>query len=212
MRRRLFEDVDAGAAERVAGEYRQVYEKTPGLYEAAVSTSDYLEQQKAAYPLHPELIDVIYKKWSTAPDFPRTRATLQLSGQRGRRPVDQPTRGPCDTVGARRSGAASGFARGSSVQLAQAGASMAWWQRTSWAGMPTPTCRTRTVGATTRDFHIARGVATTVLMHSFGGMERRGGTPQELRLGTVAPNVGPEYVTEVLSSLGGDPVVRTQGG
>ena len=78
MRRRLFEQVDAGAAERVADAYRQVYGKTPGLYEAAVSTPDYLEQQKAAYPLHPELIDVIYKKWSTAPDFPRTRATLQL--------------------------------------------------------------------------------------------------------------------------------------
>ena len=50
-------------------------------------------------------------------------------------------------------------------------------------------------------FHIARGVATTVLMHSFGGMERRGGTPQEIRLGSVAPNLGPEYVTEVLGSL-----------
>ena len=78
MRRRLFEHVDAGAAERVADAYRQVYGKTPGLYEAAVSTPDYLEQQRAAYPLHPELIDVIYKKWSTVPDFPRTRATLQL--------------------------------------------------------------------------------------------------------------------------------------
>ena len=56
-------------------------------------------------------------------------------------------------------------------------------------------------GSDYASFNIARGVATTVLMHSFGGMERRGGTPQELRLGTVAPNVGPEYVTEVLGSL-----------
>ena len=30
---------------------------------------------------------------------------------------------------------------------------------------------------------------------------RTGAVPQELRLGTVAPNVGPEYVTEVLGSL-----------
>ena len=48
---------------------------------------------------------------------------------------------------------------------------------------------------------IARGVATTLLMHSFGGMEHSGATQQELRIGTVAPNVGPEYVTEVLDSL-----------
>src|SRR5205823_6034867 len=39
---------------------------------------DYQAQQVAAYPLHPELIDVLYKKWSTATDFPRTRAVLQL--------------------------------------------------------------------------------------------------------------------------------------
>ena len=40
MRRRLFENVDADAAQRVASAYRQVYEKTPGLYDAAVSTSE----------------------------------------------------------------------------------------------------------------------------------------------------------------------------
>ena len=56
-------------------------------------------------------------------------------------------------------------------------------------------------GGDYKRFRIARGVATTLLMHSFGGMERGGGTLQELRLGTVAPNVGPEYVTEILGSL-----------
>ena len=78
MSRRLFESTDAEAAEQASHAYRQVYEKTPGLYDPAVLTPDYLEQQRAAYPLHPELIDLLYKKWSTAPDFPRTRATLQL--------------------------------------------------------------------------------------------------------------------------------------
>ena len=54
--------MDAGVADRVARAYRQVYEKTPGLYEAAVSTPDYLKQQRAAYPLHPELIDGYLQK------------------------------------------------------------------------------------------------------------------------------------------------------
>ena len=77
-RQRLFQNVDEDAARRVARAYREVYEKTPGSYDPAVTTDDYLRRMEDAWPLHPELLDVIYKKWSTASDFPRTRATLQL--------------------------------------------------------------------------------------------------------------------------------------
>ena len=200
MRRRLFEHVDAGASDSVAGAYRQVYEKTPGLYEAAVSTSDYLEQQKAAYPLHPELIDVIYKKWSTAPDFPRTRATLQLlagvvadqwTNRREAHAIQsahvdlERERIRTRIVSAAGSGGGFDGVVAADIVGGDAHADMQDQDR----------------GSDYARFHIARGVATTVLMHSFGGMERRGGTPQELRLGTVAPNIGPEYVTEVLNSL-----------
>ena len=200
MRRRLFEHVDAGAAERVADAYRQVYGKTPGLYEAAVSTPDYLEQQRAAYPLHPELIDVIYKKWSTVPDFPRTRATLQLLAGvvadqwKNRREAHAIQSAHVD-LGQERirtrivSAAGSGGGFDGVVAADIVG------------GDAHADLQDQDRGSDYARFHIARGVATTVLMHSFGGMERRGGTPQELRLGTVAPNVGPEYVTEVLGSL-----------
>ena len=200
MRRRLFEHVDAGAAELVADAYRQVYGKTPGLYEAAVSTPDYLEQQKAAYPLHPELIDVIYKKWSTVPDFPRTRATLQLlagvvadqwTNRREAHAIQsahvdlERERIRTRIVSAAGSGGGFDGVVAADIVGGDAHADMQDQDR----------------GSDYARFHISRGVATTVLMHSFGGMERRGGTPQELRLGTVAPNVGPEYVTEVLGSL-----------
>ena len=48
---------------------------------------------------------------------------------------------------------------------------------------------------------VARGVATTLLVHSFGGQTQRGATSQEIRLGSVAPNLGPEYISEVLETL-----------
>ncbi len=48
---------------------------------------------------------------------------------------------------------------------------------------------------------VARGVATTLLAHSFGGLTQSGATTQELHLGSAAPNLGPEYVTEVLRTL-----------
>ena len=64
-----------------------------------------------------------------------------------------------------------------------------------------PTCRTKDAVAITHASKSPVVSLTTLLMHSFGGLERGGATMQELRLGTVAPNVGPEYVTEVLGSL-----------
>ena len=91
MSKRLFETVDTDAAERVARAYRQVYEKTPGLYDPAVTDrrSIWKQQRMAVYPLHPELIDVLYKKWSTSPGLPSDPRDAAAAGQRGRRPVGQ---------------------------------------------------------------------------------------------------------------------------
>ena len=200
MSRRLFETTDAGAAEQAARAYRQVYEKTPSLYDPAVLTSDYTDQMRAAYPLHPEVIDVLYKKWSTAPDFPRTRATLQLlagvvadqwKNQRAAHTIQsahvdlERERIRTRIVSAAGSGGGYDGVVAADIIGRDAHADMQDERR----------------GGDYARFHIARGVATTLLMHSFGGMERGGGTMQELRLGTVAPNVGPEYVTEILGSL-----------
>lgn len=200
MSRRLFESTDADAAEQAARAYRQVYERTPSLYDTALLTPDYLEQQKAAYPLHPELIDVIYKKWSTAPDFPRTRATLQLLA--GVVADQWKNRREAHTIQSAHVNLERERIRTRIVSAAGAGG--------GYDGVVAADIIGRDAHADSQDerrggdysrFRIARGVATTLLMHSFGGMERGGGTLQDLRLGTVAPNVGPEYVTEILGSL-----------
>ena len=200
MSRRLFESTDADAAEQAARAYRQVYEKTPGLYDPAVLTTEYMEQQRAAYPLHPEIIDVLYKKWSTAPDFPRTRATLQLLA--GVVADQWKNRRDAHTIQSAHVDLERERIRTRIVSAAGAGG--------GYDGVVAADIIGRDAHADIQDerrggdyarFHIARGVATTLLMHSFGGMERGGGTLQELRLGTVAPNVGPEYVTEILGSL-----------
>ena len=200
MRRRLFEHVDAGATERVADAYRQVYEKTPGLYDAAVLTPEYLDQQKAAYPLHPELIDVIYKKWSTAPDFPRTRATLQLLA--GVVADQWANRREAHAIQSAHADLERERIRTRIVSAAGSGGGYDGVVAADIVGGDAHAdMQDQNRGSDYARFHIARGVATTVLMHSFGGMERSGGTPPEIRLGTVSPNVGPEYVTEVLGSL-----------
>ena len=200
MSRRLFESVDADAADRVARAYRQVYGKTPSLYDAAVATDDYLAQQRAAYPIHPELIDVLYKKWSTAPDFPRTRATLQLLGSIV---ADQwVNRREAHTIQSAHVDLERERIRTRIVSAAGAGGGYDGVVAADIIGEDAHAdMQDRKRGSHYAQLRISRGVATTLLMHSFGGRERGGATPQELRVGTVAPNVGPEYVTEVLNSL-----------
>lgn len=200
MSKRLFESVDADAADRVARAYQEIYAKTPALYDPSVTSQDYLRQQIAAYPIHPGLIDVLYKKWSTAPDFPRTRATLQLlasvvadqwvnhregySIQSAHVDLER-ERIRTRIVSAAGSGGGFDGVVAADIVGGDAHADMQDQRR----------------GNDYARHQIARGVATTILMHSFGGQERSGATSHELRLGTVAPNVGPEYVTEVLNTL-----------
>ena len=199
-RQRLFMDMDEDAARQVARAYRETYDKTPGSYDPAVTSADYLRRMEEAWPLHPELLDVIYKKWSTASDFPRTRATLQLlasvvADQWSSQPQThaiQPAHVNLNRERIRtRIVSAAGSGGGFDGVVAA--------DITGGDGHAHAEDKRR--GGDYARFHIAEGVATALLMHSFGGRMNSGASARELRLGAVAPNLGPEYVTEVLSTL-----------
>lgn len=200
MSKRLFKSVDRQAAERVAKMYREVYQRTGGLYDASILSAEYQQHQIDAYPLHPELIDVLYKKWSTASDFPRTRAVLQLLAsvvadqwvntreayaiQSAHVNLER-ERIRTKVVSAAGPGGGYDAVVATDIIGGDAHADMLDQKR----------------GGDYERYHVARGVATTLLMHSFGGRTQPGALPSELTLGTVAPNVGPEYPTEVLGTL-----------
>ena len=200
MSRRLFKRADPDAARAVAQAYREVYEKTPGQYDSTVRSPDYLGQQEAAYPFHPELIDVLYKKWSTASDFPRTRAVLQLLANIV---ADQWTN-KRETYAIQSAHIDLGRERIRTRIISAAGSGGGYDGVVASdiiGGDAHADHQDQERGGEYAQFNISRGVATTLLAHSFGGQMRTGALPQELRLGTVAPNVGPEYVTEVLGTL-----------
>ena len=199
-RQRLFQNIDEDAARRVAHAYREVYERTPGSYDPAVTTVDYLRRMEEAWPLHPELLDVIYKKWSTASDFPRTRATLQLLASvvadqwRNRREAHAIQPAHIDLERER--------IRTRIVSAAGAGGGYDGVVAADIVGGDGHANREdERRGSDYARLQIARGVATTLLGHSFGGLNQSGATTQELRLGSVAPNLGPEYISEVLGTL-----------
>lgn len=78
---RMFERVDAAAAEATAGEYAAAYqmwsEQRVVLPEPALR-ADYAEDMRKAYPFHPELLNTLNRKTATIPNFQRTRGALRL--------------------------------------------------------------------------------------------------------------------------------------
>lgn len=200
MSKRLFKKTDPEAGQKVARMYRETYERTRGLYDPTVFSSDYMRQQIDAFPLHPELIDVLYKKWSTATDFPRTRAVLQLLAN----VVAEQwvNRREAYSIQSAHVNLERERIRTKIVSAAGAGGGFdAVVAADIIGGDAHADAEDQRRGEDYERLHIARGIASTLLMHSFGGATRAGALPSELRLGTVAPNVGPEYVSEVLESL-----------
>lgn len=81
VRRRLFEEPDAAAQERIALTARrfvEMYREHPEMYPSDVTSSDYERRLRASYPLHPELLDILYEDWSGLETFQRTRGVLTL--------------------------------------------------------------------------------------------------------------------------------------
>ncbi|WP_328789785.1 DUF499 domain-containing protein [Streptomyces sp. NBC_00273] len=81
VRRRLFEETDAeGKAEigAVARQFVEFYRSKHGEFPRECSEGAYEDRIKAAYPIHPELFDRLYKDWSTLERFQRTRGVLRM--------------------------------------------------------------------------------------------------------------------------------------
>jgi hypothetical protein len=76
LKRRLFDSINSKIAESTAKAYVQMYEeiKAPNHYR----TVEYQNRIAETYPFHPELIDVLYQRLSTLPEFQRTRGALRL--------------------------------------------------------------------------------------------------------------------------------------
>lgn len=77
IRQRLFSSVDMEKAEVVIKSFMSIAEKENFLPEG-METSDYRKQFQASYPFLPEVINVLYHRWGSFPNFQRTRGVLRL--------------------------------------------------------------------------------------------------------------------------------------
>lgn len=82
VRARLFEsiapDSELDYPKKVAQIYQGMYAAHAGEVPSEAAKNTYREQLQRAYPFHPLLIDALYTRWGSHPDFQRTRGVLRL--------------------------------------------------------------------------------------------------------------------------------------
>ncbi len=79
VRRRLFDSVgDLTEQERVATAYMAMYTTHKSEVPTEAARSNYKDQLVRAYPFHPMVIDALFLRWGSHPDFQRTRGVLRL--------------------------------------------------------------------------------------------------------------------------------------
>jgi hypothetical protein len=77
IRRRLFSTVNEEEAKEVVEKFMDYVEREKMLPEG-VEKSSYRERYIKSYPFQPDVIDVLYRKWGSYPEFERTRGVLRL--------------------------------------------------------------------------------------------------------------------------------------
>lgn len=82
VRRRLFDEItgrDAHTArDAVVGGFSRMYQENKADFPAGCSEGGYRRKLEAAYPIHPDVFDLLYGEWSTLDKFQRTRGVLRL--------------------------------------------------------------------------------------------------------------------------------------
>jgi len=82
VRARLFDSItspdDPDYPKKVAQTYQSMYASHSGEVLSEASKKTFREQIERAYPFHPLVIDALYTRWGSHPDFQRTRGVLRL--------------------------------------------------------------------------------------------------------------------------------------
>jgi|GEM_PF-71499 len=80
VRRRLFdvERLKRASMREVVHQYCQHYQQNRDDVPAKAWDVNYRDKMELAYPFHPDVIDILYEKWSTFSSFQRTRGVLRL--------------------------------------------------------------------------------------------------------------------------------------
>lgn len=199
IRRRLFEDMgDAREARAVAEGFWELYRQLGDDVPKEVRESAYRDRLRKAYPFHPELIDVLFERWSTFPDFQRTRGVLRLLAQMVSELYKQ--QHPAPLIQPAHVNLANPALRGEFLR--HIGNE---YQGVIASDIAGPTAKAekidREMGSEYARFGVASGLARAIFFESFSGGERRGVGIQRLRLAVLREGIPPAVVGDALRRL-----------
>ena len=77
LRKRLFSRINEGEAEEVVNSFIK-YAEEEGVLPEGIEVSEFRKRFLKSYPFLPDVIDVLYHRWGTFPEFQRTRGVLRI--------------------------------------------------------------------------------------------------------------------------------------
>lgn len=199
IRRRLFEDApDPSEARKVAGSYWEMYQRLGDDVPREVREPSYRDKLRKAYPFHPELIDLLFERWSTYSTFQRTRGVLRLLAEvvadlyrrEHPAPLIQPAHLNLANSTVRRELLKHIGNEYEGVIAADIADGNAKAQKID-----------REMGSEYARFGVASGLATAIFFGSFSGGEKKGLGIQRLRLGLLREDIPPALVGDALHRL-----------
>jgi len=199
IRRRLFQDLgDPPEAREAAEAYWELYRRLGEDAPAEAREPAYRERLRQAYPFHPQVIDILYERWSTFHTFQRTRGALRLLGNvvsdlwqhKHPAPLIQAAHINLAEPAIRREFLKHIGNEFEGVFSADIVDTNARAQRID-----------REMGSEYARFNVASGLATAIFFGSFSGSQRRGVNAPSLRMALLRDGIPPAIVGDALGRM-----------
>src|SRR6266487_335855 len=199
VRRRLFQNAgDPKEQRRSANAYFDYYRQHKDSFPEYATASGYLQKMQRAYPFHPEFLDVLNERWSSIPQFQRTRAVLRMLAI---------------LIGELFKHDSSPMIQISSTRLSKDFRSEVLEQldarqfdaviESDIAGTGARAAKIDQEGNQTyQREHVAEGVATAIFFYSFGGTATQpAATVPALGLAVLRPGLEPAFIPDAIQLL-----------
>jgi hypothetical protein len=199
LHRRLFASLgDAERHRMVADAYADYYESLGDALPPSYREASYRARLAAAYPFHPELVDILTNRWGSLSGFQRTREALRMLSH------------TVKALAVARSRAS--LIRPGDVLLADAGIRSAvlyfagdGYKSALNADIIRPDSKAveeeRRRGGVVEELAVGRGLATTAFLNSFGSDKVLGASGAQMLLGVGQPGLSRGVVEDVRDAL-----------
>jgi hypothetical protein len=199
LHRRLFSTIgEQSQREAVVRAYVDYYESLGDVLPPAVRDADYRERLASAYPIHPELVDILTNRWGSLSGFQRTRGALRTLAHIVKALAQRATKAP--------------LIHAADVDLADAGirAEVIRFAGESYkAALNTDIIRPdsrapaedRRRGGQAEALRLGTGLATTAFLHSFGADKVVGASGAQMLLGVGRPGLSRGLVEDIRDAL-----------